>query len=457
MSTFYGNVTFSMRQVQKTDIVYDLGSQNAFFTRCSGFSSEDRWIVVLMESFNKILSRLGAQLIGYGPPGDDQGLTCAMAEDFGAYEAEYAAIRRHVGIFHLPQTGLIRATGDDRVDFLHRMTTQDINAMTGGQTRRAFQLCADGKIVGDLFVHHGDACTWLECDRFDIKPVMDLLDARLFSEDVTLADISDTRQAIALLGPASIKLLDAVAVHTCEGMAPASVGEMPGTTHVVKIGEHLVSCCRRDLGSTLGLRLFVPSEGLLEIYQALLDAAGYETTDPEQGGDDFANRRRAGLRGRPVGWAAYNTARIESGLPMFHIDYGPDSLPAELGKAVFEEAVSMTKGCYLGQEAVARMHNLSHPKRALVGLKLHADHLPVAGTQVFEVDPDKRAKAPRGGQIGGVTSSTVSPLLGTTAVAFAVMKWGKHRPGTMVALASSSGDGGGEMVQAEVCGIGFLD
>ncbi|XAM01375.1 hypothetical protein OT109_08265 [Phycisphaeraceae bacterium D3-23] len=399
----------------------------------------------MTQPLHEHLQTLGAELIGYGPAEQE----VAIAEDFGAFEQEYAAIRRHVGLLHLPQTGLVSVTGDDRADFLHRMCTQDINAMAGGQTKRGFQLTAEGKILGDMHIHHGDANTWLELDRFDIAGVLELLEARLFSEDVAFETITASRETIALLGPASQQLLNAVAQHTADEMSPASVGEMPDTTHVLKIGEALVSVCRRDLGGLLGFRLFVPTPYAAAVYDALLDAAGYvhgEPVDAEAGA-----RRRATFRGRPVGWAAFNTARIEEGLPIFHIDFGPDSIPAELGKDTFESAVSMTKGCYLGQEAVARMHNLSHPKRILVGLKLRADDLPVAGTQVFEHDPDKRSRAPRGGQVGGVTSSAVSPMLGASAVAFAVMKWGKHRPGTPVAVAS-----GGAMVDAEVCGLRFL-
>lgn len=399
----------------------------------------------MTKPFHEHLQALDAEPIGYGP--GDAGVV--IAEDFGTFELEYAAIRRHVGVLHLPQAGLVNVTGGDRADFLHRMCTQDVNAMKGGETKRAFQLSADGKILGDMHVHHGDLNTWLEMDRFDIAPVLELLDARLFAEDVAFENITDTRETIALLGPAAQQLLSAVAEHTCEGMSPAGVGEMPNTTHVLKVGDALVSVCRRDLGAVLGFRLFVPREHATAVYDALLDAAGY--VHGEASDADAGERRRDILRGRPIGWAAYNTARIEEGLPIFHIDFGPDSQPAELGKDTFDAAVSLTKGCYLGQEAVARMHNLSHPKRVLVGLKLHADHLPVAGTQVFEHDETKRSKAPRGGQIGGVTSSTVSPMLGATAVAFAVMKWGKHRPGTMAAVAS-----GGAMVDAEVCGLKFL-
>ena len=226
-------------------------------------------------------------------------------------------------------------------------------------------------------------------------------------------------------------------------MTPDDIVAMTDTTHVVKIGDALVSACRRDLGQTLGLRLFVPAEHAEAIHQQLLDAAGYEPNAEIDA--DHAERRRDSLRGRPVGWSAYNTARIESGQAIYHIDFGPDSLPAEAGEDAFNNAVSLTKGCWLGQEAVARMHNLSHPKRLLVGLKLDADTLPVAGSQVFEHDEDKRAKAPRGGQVGGITSSTISPLLGRAGLAFAVMKWGRHKPGTKVAVPVE-----GEMIEAEV-------
>ncbi|MFN3165706.1 MAG: YgfZ/GcvT domain-containing protein [Phycisphaeraceae bacterium] len=385
------------------------------------------------------LEQLGAQMIGYGPPDH----AVALAESFGAFEAEYAAIRRHVGVLHLPQTGVIRIQGGDVKPFLHNMLSQDINKMTGGQSKRTFQLDAEGHVLADGYVHFGDEATWLELDRFDADSVMKLLDSRLFAEDVTLDNISDQQTTIALLGPALAKLLNKVATHSVESMSTDDIFQMPGTHHVVKINSALVTATRRDLGQTLGVMLFVPADAAASVHQTLLDAAGYEQTDDPDA--DFAERRRESLRGRPVGWSAYNTARIESGRALYHIDFGPDSLPAEAGEAAFNDAVSLTKGCWLGQEAVARMHNLSHPKRLLVGLKLPADALAVAGTQVFERDEDKRAKAPRGGQVGGVTSSTLSPLLGRAGLAFAVMKWGRHKPGTKVALPVE-----GEMVEAEV-------
>ena len=210
---------------------------------------------------------------------------------------------------------------------------------------------------------------------------------------------------------------------------------------------------RWDLGSVLGVRLAVPSERAVAVYEALLKAAGHEAA-PRGDADAeaqaaFAERRRASLRGRPVGWSAFNTVRIEEGVPMHHIDFGTDSLPAEVpGPHGIDAAVSFTKGCYLGQEVVARMKSLGHPKKLLVSLRVGADgddpapDLPIAGAQVL--DAEKAEKV-----IGGVTSSAASPLLGQAPLALAVVRWGKHQAGTQVRVPAE-----GRLVPAEVRPLG---
>ena len=391
----------------------------------------------------------GAEFISYGPTDN---AAVEIAESFGRYEAEYAAIRQRVGIMHLPQRALLNFTGADRQDFLHRMVTQNINALKGGATVRSFQLNQKGRILADMLVHHGDENTWLEMDRFDLPTVQNLYESHLFADDVAIEDWTEKRTALALHGPSSVELLRAV----CEE-DPQPMADMPGTHHVLTLKGARVTVYRRDVCGSPGFWLWVPNEHAAEVYEALLTAAGYEPdvpdqqTDPEQAAA-FAQRRRESLRGRPVGWSAFNTARIEAGSPIFHIDFGHDSLPAETG--VLDEAVSFTKGCYLGQEIVARIQSQGHPKRLLVGLHVKGDDLPVAGAQVMEA-----GKADEAGQssttqniIGGVTSSAVSPVLGQRPVVFAVMKWGHHTPGSRVLIPTEGG-----MVEAEVQGLRFLD
>ncbi len=403
------------------------------------------------QPLHDIQTNAGAEFIGYGP---DESGAVEVAQAFGHYEAEYAAIRQRVGLMHLPHRAVLRFTGNDRQDFLHRMLTQDINPLKGGSTVRSFQLNQKGRVIADIIVHHGDEDTWLEMDRFDLPAVREMYESHLFVDDVTLEDWTDQRTALALHGPSSIDLLRTV----CEE-DPQPMADMPGTHHVLTLAGTRVTVYRWDTCGVMGFGLWVPTEQEAEVYQSLLSASGYELDQPDAQTDpiaaaEFAQRRRASLRGRPIGWSAFNTARIEAGSPIFHIDFGHDSLPGESG--MLDEAVSFTKGCYLGQEIVARMKSLGHPKRVLVGLRVQGDQLPVAGAQVTEpvkdnTDTDTNSPTATHKIIGGVTSSAISPLLGNTPVVFAVMKWGHHTPGTSVLVPAEGG-----LVKADVQGLAFL-
>ncbi|MCC6680654.1 MAG: aminomethyl transferase family protein [Phycisphaeraceae bacterium] len=375
------------------------------------------------------IEQLGGQMFCFGPAEAD----VQMVRDFGAGGAEYAAVRRFVGLMHLPQRGLLRVTGADRQDFLHRMLTQDINTMAAGTSRRSFQLDEKGRIVADLIVHHGDTSggdTWLDTDVFDVEPLRQLLDKRLFTEDVTLENISDRRTCLALIGPASAAALTAIT----QAGDPATMDVGQHRAQKLNDDEHAWACRWDDCGSP-GFRLWVRADSALKVYDALLEAIGYEHgAEPDA---QFASRRRQSLRGRPIGWDAYNTARIEQRSPLYHIDFGPDSLPAETG--VLEQAVSHTKGCYLGQEIVARMRDRGHPRKITAAISFESDLLPVAGAQLMKAETDFQEI------VGGLTSSTLSPLRGNLAIGLAVVKWGFHLSGVKVAAFAE-----GKLVQGEI-------
>ncbi len=234
---------------------------------------------------------------------------------------------------------------------------------------------------------------------------------------------------------------------------------------------------RRDVTGSLGLHLLLPSEAAGGVFARMAEAVGGLVPDVDKARSEFrvpsselkdtesskfqvpGSKSEAvvpltwnmehgtwnspAVRGRGIGWVAFNTARIEAGTPLYHIDFGPDSLPGETG--LLEDAVSFTKGCYLGQEIVARMKHLGHPKKIIVGLKCEDDRLPIAGSQIHEAD------APGGTIIGGITSSTLPPLLGGSAIALASMKWAKHHVGTIVSTPAE-----GAFVKATVCALPFV-
>ena len=392
---------------------------------------------------NHLIS-LGAETMAYGPPLTD-GTQVEIIESFdgatdasggGSVEGEYAAMRQRVGVMHLPQRVMFELAGADAKDYLHRLCTQEVNKLTAGRTARAFQLDDKGRIAADLIVHDRGGAVWVEVDVFDRAWLLDLIEKRLFTEDVTVHAMppdggnGGERVVFWLMGPAAVRLLGAVA-GPGGGERVAALGAEPGTHGTLDLplgggGSSAVLAYRYDVGGVLGVRLAVPAPDAAAVHGTLLDAAGYEpAADPDAA---YAARRRDSLRGRPVGWSAFNTLRIEEGVPLYHVDFGPDSLPAETG--LLDEAVSFTKGCYLGQEVVARMKSLGHPKKLLVGLRVEGDGgaaVPVAGSQV--VEPGDKQKV-----IGGVTSSTASPLLGQKPVALAMVRWGRHRPGTEVAV-----------------------
>ncbi|MDX1682087.1 MAG: glycine cleavage T C-terminal barrel domain-containing protein, partial [Phycisphaeraceae bacterium] len=197
-----------------------------------------------------------------------------------------------------------------------------------------------------------------------------------------------------------------------------------GQHHVVEVAGKRLSMARRDLGGAMQLVLMPEADAADELYLALAEAGGGLVPDVEAGAEGGGAKRS--VRGRGIGWLAINTARIEAGRPLYHVDFGPDSLPAETG--CLDEAVSFTKGCYIGQEVVARMQNLGHPKRKVVGLTFADGQLPIAGTGLMD--------EPSGDVIGGVTSSTPSPMNGGEAIALGTVKWGFHEPGTEVYAAA---------------------
>lgn len=377
------------------------------------------------DDLRQLLSDRQAVTAPFGPPEFD----VPMVQSFGAYEAEYAAIRRSAMLLLEPQRAVLRLVGRNGKDFLHRLTTQSINPMAGGQSCRAFQLDHKGRLIADMIVHHGDIDTWLELDVFDIKPLHQLLVSRLFSEEVTIADWSDRYLAMSLHGPASLARLRKASDD------PASVERMfamPGTHHVISLASVKATAYRHDpCGSerSPGVRLLVPLDQASRVYRCLTgesEAAGEAGDSRGRSEGRVGDKSGEGGEGGEGGWLAYNTARIEVGTPLFHIDFGHDCLPAETG--LLDQTVSFSKGCYLGQEIVARMQNRGHPKRLLVGLKMADDKLPAEGTPLL--DPSTRQP------VGGITSSAVSPLLGATAVALGMVKWGYHGAGTsLLALA----------------------
>lgn len=352
--------------------------------------------------------------IPWGAGGDGAG-ACEVPASFGAIEAEYAAFRRGAALIDAPQRGTLRITGAERVAFLGRMLTQELRGLDAGCCRPAFWLSRQGRIAADLLLVETGSAMLVDLDRHDAAATVASISGYLFAEDVAIEDVSADRHRIAIHGPLAEGVLG-----TASGTPDLALA--PGAAVTLAIAGAEVVAARRDLCGTPGIDLFLERDAAPAIWDALL------ATD-----EAFAGRRRV----RPAGWFAFNVARIEGGSPLFHVDFGPTNLPHETG--VLHDRVSFTKGCYLGQEIVARMESLGRPKQVLVGLLVEGERLPSAGDVIVP------AGETGGTPIGVVTSSAPAPMLGARPVAFAMVKSAHAKPGTRLGMSAE-----GSMTEAVV-------
>jgi folate-binding protein YgfZ len=344
----------------------------------------------------------------------DAEAACELIATFGEVEAEYAAIRRGAGLFDSPHRGTMRVGGRERGGFLNRMVTQELKGFAGedaaGQTREAFWLNRRGRIDADLFLIEAGGgareSMLIDVDVASAAAAAKSLGEFVFTEDVEVRNVSDEFHHIAVHGRLARDTLAAAANEDTFDLGP-------GAARTLTIDSVPVIIARHDQTGEVGYELIMPRESAAGVWEFLLAA------DHIVGGD----KRRV----RPIGWHAFNIARIEAGTPLFNIDFGPTNLPHETGE-LLRRRVSFTKGCYLGQEVVARMESRGHSKQTLVGLRLKRDLLPVSGSQVFALGEDGATTE----SIGAVTSSALSPMLGAQPIALAMIRNAQARHGATV-------------------------
>jgi folate-binding protein YgfZ len=349
-----------------------------------------------------------------------------IVSTFGEPQAEYAAIRKSAALMDLPQRGVLELTGKDRLSFLNNLLTNQTydkatrTGMAPGSVVYAFLLNAKfGRIVTDLYVLELGDRTLLEMDARMIPAVRETLEKYRFAEQVKFGDEGGWHE-IVLHGPLVSELVAATPASPLlpTGDAGVAATELFGVPAII---------WRDDPAGVPGYHMLVPVESVQSVWAEFMKLA--------QPSAETGKRKL-----RPIGWAAFNAARIEAGRPFFGIDFDDSILPAETGQMA--RAVSFTKGCYPGQEIVARMHARQSVAKQIAGLKMADDALPIAGATVTD---------DQGNVVGGITSSTVSPMLSNTAIAIALLKRPFFSVGTVVNIPAE-----GAMRKAVVTELPFL-
>ena len=301
----------------------------------------------------------------------------------------YRAIKEHAAIGAVAPRKPIGVSGADRASYLQGLLTNDIQALTPGTGCYAAWLTPQGRMLTDLHVFESGDMILLDVPADELAATLQRLDQFIFSEDVQLADLSGTLDAVWIHGPEAAALLDQTLTGV-QGLAGwpeyhNARAAFEGLSSKNDPRPHFpVVVARVSQLGVPGFVVYIEPSGKTDLERALVD------------------------RGAVIAEAsALEAARVEAGYPLFGIDMTDDTIPLEAG--IEERAISFSKGCYVGQEVIIRVLHRGHGRvaRKLVALRLSAEG-PARGATIRAADRD----------VGAVTSAAVSPRFGSIALGY---------------------------------------
>lgn len=269
---------------------------------------------------------------------DDRGVS--LPQRFGDPATEYRALREGTALVDLGFRTVIVATGDDRVGFLQGMLTNDVAALRAGDGCPALLLTIQGRVVADVRVAATAQAMLLDVDARVQDTFVAALEKLVIADDVTLAAPAEPVAPIGVEGPGAGALVGGPAATLA-----------PGAHATVRVADVEVRAVRASEVGGPGVVLHVPAAHAGRVWDALV--AGGAT---------------------PCGMEALEGRRVEVGVPRIGLDMDEHTLALEVP---VDAAISQTKGCYLGQEVVARGTARGHVNRRLVGLLLDGPAPPV--------------------------------------------------------------------------------
>jgi folate-binding protein YgfZ len=341
---------------------------------------------------------------------------------------QYRALREGAGLVKRSDRGRIRLTGKDRRDYLQGLLTNDIVALSAGSGCYACLLTAQGRMIADMYVVETGEAILIDLEAEVSARVAGHLDQFVFSEDVEVSNVSGSVAQLGVFGPHAANVVSRVLGSHDPARAPS-----PADLEGLRVLENrawpwsgapqiplvpLIVVRRDDLGG-LGFDLLIGVEHSDALAQAVRDAGAVDV-DSE----------------------AAETGRVESGRPVFGKDMTEDTIPLEAG--IEDRAISLTKGCYVGQEIIIRVLHRGHGRvaRRLVGLTLEPGRaaVPARGAAIRSGDRE----------IGAVTSAVWSPAL-ARPIAMGYVHRDFVEPGTAVTVVD-----GGQSLPAVVTRLPFV-
>lgn len=330
---------------------------------------------------------------------------------YSTQEEEYRALCQGAALLDLSDRGKLRITGRDRRTWLHGQVTQEIKELPDGRGAYATILTPQGHMVGDLNVFALPDALLADYPAGTQTPLSEYLDRYLIMERAEIEDLTEEWALLAVQGPRAPEVVAALFGEGAAGMHAWAVQEAAFAGEPVYLAR--ISVSGED-----GYQLFVPTAQAPALWTALLQAL-------------------PGAEVRPVGWEALNVRRVEAGIPWWGEEMDARIVPLE---ARLNHAISINKGCYVGQEIIARIHARGHVNNLLAGFFVHGDVLPARDTEIHH----------NGKRVGRVGTVVHSPSLGRPiALGYLRREW--QTPGQRVQAMEPAGP-----VELEVAALPFV-
>ncbi|MGH9841003.1 MAG: YgfZ/GcvT domain-containing protein [Blastocatellia bacterium] len=284
--------------------------------------------------------------------------------------AEYDAIRNGVGVIDFSTAAKLQVSGKNAAQFLNGQVSNDVKSLEAGDGVLAAFPTLQGKLMALARIYNTGTQLLLELDSINREKIVKNLSRFVPAGDFFVNDVSDQFALVSLQGPRAAELIERLTDQPFLNPERRKISEREIVYLPVRITSH--SRC-----GEIGFDLFVAAESARKLTDLILTR-----------GRDFGARE--------VSLEAFEIARIEAGVPREGVDAGENYIVLESN---LESAVSYTKGCYLGQEVIARIHWRGQPAKRLRGLLVESDEPPQTGTEVWAED---------GKKIGEITSSAHS-------------------------------------------------
>lgn len=316
---------------------------------------------------------------------------------YGDPRPEYRAVRTAAGVIDQSHSSALEVTGRDRVTFLQGMLTNDLKALSPGQGCQAAFLDAHGKVQALLTVLVLEDRLLLLLNGGSAEKTLQALDKYLISEKAYFRDVSSETGLFLVAGPSVAPVIERLTgeppLLAAWAHAERNAGEIPVRV-VTGGGETGEAEAWLQVPAPVGERLL----------RATLEAG-----------------KPLGLK--PMGVTAFDVLRVEAGTPWYGHDVDETVLLPEIP---LEPYVSYTKGCYIGQEVVARVKYRGHVNRSLTGLSFDGDRVPRPGAVTSKDDRD-----------AGRVTSAVSSFALNRPIALAFIRREYLEPGTLVTVKDS--------------------